>query len=85
MNKNHEKLWELMEREQVINKANLEKAFAHHLEYTVGKHRHNTTKQDIYEALSFTVRDAIVDRLGETQYNYRIKILREFIIYLLNF
>ena len=73
MNKDHEKLWELMEREQVINKANLEKAFAHHLEYTVGKHRNNTTKQDIYEALSFTVRDVIVDRLGETQHNYRVK------------
>ena len=49
------------------------KAFAHHLEYTVGKHRNNTNKQDIYEALSFTVRDIIVDRLNETQSNYRDK------------
>ena len=70
---NHDKLWDLMDREQSISKESLEKAFAHHLEYTVGKHRNNTNKQDIYEALSFTVRDVIVDRLNETQHNYRIK------------
>ena len=73
MDNNNNKLWDLMDREPIINKENLEKAFAHHLEYTVGKHRNNTTKQDIYEALSFTVRDIIVDRLNETQSNYRAK------------
>ena len=73
MENNNNKLWDLMDREPVINKENLEKAFAHHLEYTVGKHRNNTNKQDIYEALSFTVRDIIVDRLNETQSNYRAK------------
>lgn len=71
--KNHDKLWALLEREQVINKENLERAFAHHLEYTIGKHKFNTTKQDIYEALSFTIRDIVIDRLNETQHEYRVQ------------
>jgi starch phosphorylase len=70
---NHDKLWNLMERDPIINKESLERAFAHHLEYTVGKHKFNTEKKDIYEALSYTVRDIIIDRLNDTQHEYRLK------------
>jgi glycogen phosphorylase len=69
----HEKLWSLLEREQIITNDSLEKAFAHHLEYTVGKHRYNTEIKDVYEALSYTVRDVIIDRLNETQGSYRVQ------------
>jgi glycogen phosphorylase len=69
----HQKLWELLDREQNISKDAIEKAFAHHLDYTVGKHRYNTTKEDIYKALSYTVRDLMIDRLNDTQENYRKK------------
>ncbi len=68
----HEKLWSLLERDQINTKDSLEKAFAHHLEYTVGKHRYNTEIKDVYEALSYTVRDVIIDRLNETQGGYRV-------------
>ncbi|MCE9501824.1 MAG: glycogen phosphorylase, partial [Leptospira sp.] len=67
----HDKLWTLLDREQNTNVESLEKAFAHHLEYTVGKHKNNTKKPDIYKALSFTVRDIMIDRLNDTQLHYR--------------
>ncbi|HNI28690.1 MAG TPA: glycogen/starch/alpha-glucan phosphorylase, partial [Leptospiraceae bacterium] len=66
-----EKLWHLLDREQIINKSNLEKMLAHHLEYTVGKHRNNTTVSDIYKALAYSVRDILIDRSNETQAAYR--------------
>ncbi|MCB1190659.1 MAG: glycogen/starch/alpha-glucan phosphorylase [Leptospiraceae bacterium] len=69
----HDRVWELMEVERPINKEALEKHFVHHLQYSVGKHRFNTQNQDIYKALSLTIRDLMVDRLNETQHNYRIK------------
>lgn len=69
--KSHEKLWALLEREQIINKENLEKMVAHHLEYTVGRHKHNTKASDIYKALSYAVRDVMIDRMNETQSEYR--------------
>ncbi|MBE7412893.1 MAG: glycogen/starch/alpha-glucan phosphorylase [Leptospiraceae bacterium] len=71
MDKNHEKLWNLLDREQNTDASSLEKSFAHHLEYTVGRHKNNTEKQDIYKALSYTVRDIMIDRLNETQLKYR--------------
>ncbi len=71
MDKTHEKLWALLEREQVINKENFEKMLAHHLEYTVGRHRYNTKPIHIYKALSYTVRDLMIDRMNETQGEYR--------------
>jgi len=71
MQKTHEKLWALLEREQIINKDNLEKMLAHHLEYTVGRHKYNTKPSDIYKALSYTVRDIMIDRMNETQSEYR--------------
>ncbi len=69
----HDRIWELMEVERPINKEALEKHFVHHLQYSVGKHRFNTQKYDIYKALGLTIRDLMVDRLNETQHNYRIK------------
>lgn len=67
----HEKLWTLLEKEPIVNKEKLSNSFARHLEYTVGKHSMNTQKDDIYMALSYTVRDLLIDRLNETQSNYR--------------
>jgi glycogen phosphorylase len=71
--KSHEKLWALLEREQIVNKENLEKTVAHHLEYTVGRHKHNTRASHIYKALSYAVRDIMIDRMNETQSEYRKK------------
>ncbi|MCC6275219.1 MAG: glycogen/starch/alpha-glucan phosphorylase, partial [Leptospiraceae bacterium] len=71
MNSSHEKLWKLLDREQNTDASSLEKSFAHHLEYTVGRHKNNTEKEDIYKALSYTVRDIMIDRLNETQLKYR--------------
>ena len=68
----HQKLWDLLDREHTITRDTLEKAFAHHLDYTVGKHKYNTSKEDIYKALSYTIRDLMIERLNDTQYNYRI-------------
>ncbi|MEM7182022.1 MAG: glycogen/starch/alpha-glucan phosphorylase [Spirochaetota bacterium] len=68
----HQKLWDLLDREHKITRDTLEKAFAHHLDYTVGKHKYNTTKEDIYKALSYTIRDLLIERLNDTQHNYRI-------------
>jgi starch phosphorylase len=71
--RSHEKLWALLEREQIINKDNFQKMLAHHLEYTVGRHKHNTTSKDVYMALSYSVRDVMIDRMNETQGEYRKK------------
>ncbi|MDX1960760.1 MAG: glycogen/starch/alpha-glucan phosphorylase [Leptospiraceae bacterium] len=73
MVQNHERLWTLLEHEQVVSPDVLEKMIARHLEYNVGKHKYNTNKKDIYKALSLTVRDLLIDRLGSTQSSYRDK------------
>lgn len=69
----HRKLWDLLERDNEISRDSLEKAFAHHLDYTVGKHQFNTTKEDIYQALSYTIRDLLIDRFNDTQHTYRVQ------------
>ena len=63
----HKKLWALMEEQRNIDVAALRRAFAHHMEYTVGKYREGIQKADVYQALAYTVRDFLIDRWNETQ------------------
>ncbi|MCG6139648.1 glycogen/starch/alpha-glucan phosphorylase [Leptospira mtsangambouensis] len=49
----------------------MEKQFAHHLEYTIGKNRFNLKNEDIYKALGHTIRDFLIDRLNVTHERYR--------------
>ncbi|MBX7057965.1 MAG: glycogen/starch/alpha-glucan phosphorylase [Leptospirales bacterium] len=65
------RLWELMDRIQNIDDESLQKAFAHHLEYTVCKYKSNIHGPDIYQALAYTIRDFLIDRWNETQQNIR--------------
>ncbi len=63
----HKKLWELLDQVQRVDQDAIHKAFVHHLEYTVGKFKHNTSPADIYQALAYTIRDRLIDRWNETQ------------------
>jgi starch phosphorylase len=67
----HEKLLELLDRPQKVDLESITMAFVHHLEYTVGKYKHNLTNRDLYRALAHTVRDFLIDRWNETQELHR--------------
>ncbi len=71
-----QRLWALMERPENIDAESLKRAFAHHLEYTVCKHRESIHSPDIFQALAFTVRDFLIDRWNDTQDVYREKKVR---------
>jgi starch phosphorylase len=60
-------LAKLLDRIEKIDRKSLEKAFAHHLEFTVGKNPYNISNLDIYLALAYTIRDHLIDRFNETQ------------------
>lgn len=67
----HQKLYELLERTQRFDKESLFRAFAHHLEYRLGKYKDNITPRDVYQAVAFTMRDTLIDRWNETQDIFR--------------
>ncbi len=69
----HDKLWAMLAADRQISQEIMQNKIAHHLEYTLGKHKNNTTEEDIYKALSFAVRDLIIDRFNDTQETYRNK------------
>ncbi|HEY5974704.1 MAG TPA: glycogen/starch/alpha-glucan phosphorylase, partial [Geobacteraceae bacterium] len=46
------------------------KSFLEHLEYTLGKDKYSATDFDIYNALSYAVRDRLVERWLDTQQAY---------------
>ena len=46
------------------------KSFLEHLEYTLGKDKYSATTFDIYNALSYAVRDRLVERWLDTQQAY---------------
>ncbi|NBU97636.1 MAG: glycogen/starch/alpha-glucan phosphorylase [Spirochaetia bacterium] len=67
----HDKLWAMLAADRQISQEIMQNKIAHHLEYTLGKHKNNTTEEDIYKAVSFAVRDLIIDRFNDTQETYR--------------
>jgi glycogen phosphorylase len=73
INNSHEKLWAMLAAERKVSKDTIKNKIAHHLEYTLGKHKFNTTEEDIYKATSYAVRDIIIDRFNDTQETYRHK------------
>lgn len=68
---NNPRLINLLSEEQKADLASMEKQFAHHLEYTIGKNRYNLKNEDIYKALGHTIRDFLIDRLNFTNERYR--------------
>jgi starch phosphorylase len=46
---------------------NFKRLFLKHLEYTLGKDNYSATKNDLYLALAYSVRDLLVERWRETQ------------------
>ncbi len=66
-----ERLSTLLSEEQKVDSNSLERQFAHHLEYTVGKNKYNIKNEDVYKALGHTVRDFLIDRLNITNEKYR--------------
>lgn len=60
----------LLSEEQKADLISLEKQFAHHLEYTIGKNKYTLGNTDIYKALGHTVRDFLIDRLNVTNERY---------------
>ena len=64
-------LWDLLDAIRIRDQQSIEKNFVHHLEYTVGKYKHDLTGADAYQAIAYTVRDALIDMYNETQETYR--------------
>lgn len=52
--------------------ADLQSAFLRHLQYTLVKDKYSATKADLYLALSYAVRDMLVERWLDTQQSYYI-------------
>ena len=73
INNSHEKLWAMLAAERKVSNETIQNKIAHHLEYTLGKHKFNTTEEDVYKATSYAVRDVIIDRFNDTQETYRKK------------
>ncbi len=66
----HEKLWRLLGRVRKIDRSLIQRAFANHLEFTVGKNQFTIAERDIYLALAYSIRDLLLDRWNETQQTY---------------
>lgn len=67
----HQKLWDILDQERITDQESIERSFARHLEYTVGKYKTNFTQADVYQALAYTVRDLLLDRFNATQEHYK--------------
>ncbi len=69
---NHHFLLENRTREPLTAK-NFKRLFLKHLEYTLGKDNYSATKNDLYLALAYSVRDLLVERWRETQQMYYVQ------------
>lgn len=69
----HDKLWALLAADRQVSQEIMQNKIAHHLEYTLGKHKNNTTEEDVFKAVSYAVRDLVIDRFNDTQETYRYK------------
>lgn len=72
-NERFSRLWELLDATRISDAESIEKNFVHHLEYTVGKYKHDITGADAYQALAYTIRDSLIDLYNETQATYKEK------------
>jgi starch phosphorylase len=68
-NHNHHHILENRSRE-ALTPSNLRKLFLKHLEYTLGKDNFSYTRNDIYLALAYAIRDLLVERWRDTQQAY---------------
>jgi len=55
---------------EVLTVKNFKRLFLKHLEYTLGKDNYSATKNDLYLALAYSIRDLLVERWRETQQLY---------------
>jgi len=75
----------LLSEEQKADINSLEKQFAHHLEYTIGKSKYTIKNEDIYKALGHTIRDFLIDRLNVTNERYRAEDPKQIYYFSLEF
>lgn len=68
-NNNHRYLLENRTRE-AVTPSNLRRLFLKHLEYTLGKDNFSITRNDLYLALAYSVRDLLTERWRDTQQTY---------------
>jgi starch phosphorylase len=69
MPNHHRYLLENRTRES-LTPANLRRLFLKHLEYTLGKDNFSITRNDLYLALAYSVRDLLTERWRDTQQTY---------------
>ncbi|MGL4369658.1 MAG: glycogen phosphorylase, partial [Spirochaetota bacterium] len=50
----------------------IKKTFANHLTYSLAKDEYSATDRDIYESISLTVRDRLIERWIKTQQSYYV-------------
>jgi starch phosphorylase len=79
------RLLALLSEEQKADLISLEKQFAHHLEYTIGKSKYTIKNEDIYKALGHTIRDFLIDRLNVTNERYRTEDPKQIYYFSLEF
>ncbi|TGL61252.1 glycogen/starch/alpha-glucan phosphorylase [Leptospira ognonensis] len=79
------RLLTLLSEEQKADIGSLEKQFAHHLEYTIGKSKYTIKNEDIYKALGHTIRDFLIDRMNVTNERYRAEDPKQIYYFSLEF
>jgi glycogen phosphorylase len=55
---------------EALTVKNFKRMFLKHLEYTLGKDNYSATKNDLYRALAYAIRDLLVERWRDTQQQY---------------
>jgi starch phosphorylase len=53
-----------------MDRQDLKRSLAHHIEYTLGRDEYSVTPRDFFKALAYAVRDRMFDRWNKTQQRY---------------
>jgi starch phosphorylase len=68
---NENPLNKLLEKVQRVDRDSLFSTFAHHIEYRLGKYKHNIVSRDVFQSMALTIRDILIDRWNESEEVYR--------------
>jgi len=76
----NEKLWKLMATYIPVDKKSIQTAIVNHVEYTLAKNRFNFTVFHAYQAVSYSVRDRLIESFNDTnQVFYKKEVKRVFL------
>lgn len=68
----NEKLWSLMETYRARDKISIQKSIISHIEYTLARTRFDLNNQVVYQGVSLSVRDHLLEAWNDSQINIKI-------------